>query len=52
MDSSHGDFPLSNNKHELKKLGGICSTSFKDFLLKPELMRAITDCGFEHPSEV
>ena len=22
------------------------------FLLKPELLRAIVDCGFEHPSEV
>jgi len=25
---------------------------FRDFLLKPELLRAIQDCGFEHPSEV
>ena len=25
---------------------------FRDFLLKPELNRAITDNGFEHPSEV
>lgn len=30
---------------------GIHSTSFRDFLLKPELLKAITDCGFEHPSE-
>ena len=30
---------------------GIHSTGFKDFLLKPELLRAIVDCGFEHPSE-
>lgn len=30
---------------------GIHSTGFRDFLLKPELQRAITDCGFEHPSE-
>lgn len=30
---------------------GIHSTGFKDFLLKPELSRAIIDCGFEHPSE-
>lgn len=30
---------------------GIHSTSFRDFLLKPELLRAIQDCGFEHPSE-
>lgn len=28
------------------------STGFRDFLLKPELLRAIADCGFEHPSEV
>lgn len=28
------------------------TASFKDFLLKPELLRAITDCGFEHPSQV
>ena len=27
------------------------SSSFRDFLLKPELLRAITDRGFEHPSE-
>ena len=25
---------------------------FRDFLLKPEILRAIGDCGFEHPSEV
>lgn len=30
---------------------GIHGTGFKDFLLKPELLRAIVDCGFEHPSE-
>ncbi|KAG1379644.1 hypothetical protein G6F61_004757 [Rhizopus arrhizus] len=31
---------------------GIHSTGFRDFLLKPELLRSIVDCGFEHPSEV
>lgn len=31
---------------------GVHSTSFKDMLLKPELLQAITDCGFEHPSDV
>jgi len=31
---------------------GIHSSGFKDFLLKAELLRAISDCGFEHPSEV
>jgi superfamily II DNA/RNA helicase len=30
----------------------IHSSGFKDFLLKPELLRSIMDCGFEHPSEV
>merc|ERR1712070_1304768 len=31
---------------------GIHTSGFKNFLLKPELQRAIQDCGFEHPSEV
>jgi len=30
----------------------IHSSGFRDFLLKPEMLRAIVDCGFEHPSEV
>jgi len=30
----------------------IHSSGFRDFLLKPELLRAIIDCGFEHPSAV
>jgi hypothetical protein len=30
---------------------GMHSAGFRDFLLKPELLRAIVDCGFEHPSE-
>jgi superfamily II DNA/RNA helicase len=39
---------------EAKKGGyvSIHSSGFRDFLLKPELLRAIIDCGFEHPSEV
>jgi ATP-dependent RNA helicase UAP56/SUB2 len=43
---------------ETSKTGGIDThstvhtASFKDFLLKPELVRAIVDCGFEHPSQV
>merc|ERR1712183_174098 len=28
------------------------SSGFRDFLLKPEILKAIIDCGFEHPSEV
>ncbi|KAF9681226.1 hypothetical protein SADUNF_Sadunf06G0203400 [Salix dunnii] len=31
---------------------GIHSSGFRDFLLKPELLRSIVDSGFEHPSEV
>jgi superfamily II DNA/RNA helicase len=28
------------------------TVSFRDLLLKPEILRAIQECGFEHPSEV
>ena len=28
------------------------AAEFKDFILKPEVLRAIADAGFEHPSEV
>eukprot|EP00937_MAST-01D_sp_MAST-1D-sp2_P007428 g7428.t1 len=31
---------------------GIHSSGFRDFILKPETVRAVVDCGFEHPSEV
>lgn len=30
----------------------IHSSGFRDFLLKPSLLKAVNDCGFEHPSEV
>jgi ATP-dependent RNA helicase UAP56/SUB2 len=30
---------------------GVHASGFKDFLLKGELLRALVDCGFEHPSE-
>uniref|UniRef100_A0A8D3DF79 RNA helicase n=1 Tax=Scophthalmus maximus TaxID=52904 RepID=A0A8D3DF79_SCOMX len=41
------------NKKEVKgSYVSIHSSGFRDFLLKPELLRAIVDCGFEHPSEV
>eukprot|EP00922_Rhytidocystis_sp_ex-Travisia-forbesii_P063544 GHVS01094522.1.p1 GENE.GHVS01094522.1~~GHVS01094522.1.p1 ORF type:complete len:492 (-),score=81.62 GHVS01094522.1:221-1696(-) len=30
----------------------IHASGFRDFFLKPELVRAIADAGFEHPSEV
>jgi ATP-dependent RNA helicase UAP56/SUB2 len=31
---------------------GIHASTFRDFILKPELLRAVVDCGFEHPSAV
>jgi ATP-dependent RNA helicase UAP56/SUB2 len=27
------------------------TSSFKDFILKSEILQAVVDCGFEHPSE-
>ena len=30
---------------------GIHASGFRDFILKPECLRAVVDCGFEHPSE-
>lgn len=47
-----GDLTVSGGAADKKgSYVGIHSTGFRDFLLKPELLRAITDCGFEHPSE-
>ncbi len=47
-----GDLTVSGGDPSKKgSYVGIHSTGFRDFLLKPELLRAITDCGFEHPSE-
>ncbi|KAG0651661.1 ATP-dependent RNA helicase SUB2 [Hyphodiscus hymeniophilus] len=48
-----GDLTVSGGGADKKgSYVGIHLTGFRDFLLKPELLRAITDCGFEHPSEV
>mmetsp|Transcript_6636 Transcript_6636/g.11571 ORF Transcript_6636/g.11571 Transcript_6636/m.11571 type:complete len:435 (+) Transcript_6636:64-1368(+) len=30
----------------------IRASGFRDFVLKPEVLQAIVECGFEHPSEV
>jgi ATP-dependent RNA helicase UAP56/SUB2 len=42
-----------NEQEETKKGSyvGIHATGFRDFLLRPELLNAIGECGFEHPSE-
>lgn len=51
-EEKKGDLTVSGGNSAAKgSYVGIHSTGFRDFLLKPELLRAITDCGFEHPSE-
>jgi len=44
--------PKEGDDKKKGSYANIHATGFKDFLLKPELNRAIVDCGFEHPSEV
>uniref|UniRef100_A0A672MWS4 RNA helicase n=1 Tax=Sinocyclocheilus grahami TaxID=75366 RepID=A0A672MWS4_SINGR len=49
----HNDGGIAVRKEGVKgSYVSIHSSGFRDFLLKPELLRAIVDCGFEHPSEV
>lgn len=50
-DEKKGDLSVAGGDKSKGSYVGIHSTGFRDFLLKPELLRAITDCGFEHPSE-
>lgn len=45
------DGAAADSKDQKGSYVGIHSTGFRDFLLKPELLRAISDLGFEHPSE-
>ncbi|TYG99825.1 hypothetical protein ES288_A10G226700v1 [Gossypium darwinii] len=40
------------SKHFLKGYVGIHSSRFRNFLLKPKLLRSILDSGFEHPFEL
>lgn len=47
-----GDAVQQQTKKDVKgTYVSIHSSGFRDFLLKPELLRSIVDCGFEHPSE-
>ncbi|KAI8997415.1 ATP-dependent RNA helicase uap56 [Pilobolus umbonatus] len=53
--AQQSEVSLNDDDEKKDKKGsyvGIHSTGFRDFLLKPELLRSIVDCGFEHPSEV
>jgi ATP-dependent RNA helicase UAP56/SUB2 len=45
------DQAVENNEDTKKGYVGVHAVSFDDMQLKRELTRAITDCGFEHPSE-
>jgi len=53
-DAKNGDAATNGDKKKEVKgtYVSIHSSGFRDFLLKPEVLRAIVDCGFEHPSEV
>jgi len=50
-DAKKGDLTVPGGTTAKGSYAGVHAQSFEDFLLKPELIRAITDCGFEHPSE-
>ncbi|KAJ1888763.1 Suppressor of the cold-sensitive snRNP biogenesis mutant brr1-1, partial [Coemansia sp. IMI 209127] len=51
-EAAAGEGDAEQDKANKGSYVGVHSTSFRDFLMKPELLRAIVDCGFEHPSEV
>jgi len=44
--------PTTSKKADNLGHVAVHDSAFGDFLLKNELLRAIGDCGFEHPSEV
>lgn len=48
----HPSVPVTANKAVKGAYVSLQNTGFRDFLLKPELLKAINECGFEHPSEV
>lgn len=51
-EPQQSETPAPTTRKEVKgSYVSIHSSGFRDFLLKPELLRAIVDCGFEHPSE-
>ena len=53
VDVGEGAIATNGTKKDVKgTYVSIHSSGFRDFLLKPEVLRAIADCGFEHPSEV
>jgi ATP-dependent RNA helicase UAP56/SUB2 len=51
VPSANGNKELEIKK-DSKGYSDIHTAGFRELLLKPELLRAIIECGFEHPSEV
>ena len=51
LKSSSRKIQLTNILKTNSAYVGIHGTTFKDFLLKDELLRAIKESGFEHPSQ-
>jgi ATP-dependent RNA helicase UAP56/SUB2 len=52
-DNQAKEEPKDDEKDGKKaNYAAIHASGFRDFLLKPELLRATVECGFEHPSEV
>jgi ATP-dependent RNA helicase UAP56/SUB2 len=50
--AANGDATVDKKSAVKGNYVSIHSSGFRDFLLKPEILRAIGDCGFEHPSEI
>jgi len=50
--AANGDATVDKKSTVKGNYVSIHSSGFRDFLLKPEILRAIGDCGFEHPSEI
>ena len=44
------DVVMTDRKPVFAGHSSVHSTGFQDMMLKPELIRAISDAGFEHPS--
>jgi len=51
FDEEHEEEAAPESKDK-KTYGAIHASGFRDFLLKPELSRAIVECAFENPSDV
>jgi len=54
-EESENEGETEANTNTASKKGhyaGIHASGFKDFVLKPECLRAVTELSFEHPSEV